>query len=137
MTLLSDRIKEALADINLTQAEFARRINVERATVNDWYKGRTQDISGPNLLRAAEALKVNPLWLAEGPPHKKKPSALGEESSVYTTKQQRLLELFYHCSQKQQDKLLELMETIAGPGKHTEATAPAKTMRKKKKPDHT
>lgn len=66
MENLSDRIISALTEIGKNQSELARFVGVRSPSVNDWISGKTKTIKGQNLLRAAEFLKVNPLWLAEG-----------------------------------------------------------------------
>ncbi|MEJ1463345.1 MAG: XRE family transcriptional regulator [Candidatus Sedimenticola sp. (ex Thyasira tokunagai)] len=66
MSLLSERIIKALGHSGLSQAALGRACGIERATVNGWVKGRTFEISGPVLLKAARALRVSPDWLASG-----------------------------------------------------------------------
>lgn len=66
MENLSDRILSALTEIGKNQSELARFVGVRSPSVNDWISGKTKTIKGQNLLRAAEFLKVNPQWLAEG-----------------------------------------------------------------------
>lgn len=63
---MSDRIIQALKDVQKNQSELARHVGVQSPSVNDWISGKTKTIKGQNLLRAAEFLGVNPLWLAEG-----------------------------------------------------------------------
>lgn len=66
MTVLADRMKEALNEAGLNQAELARLVGCTRATVNDWTSGRTESLRGPNLMKAAQALGVEPDWLGTG-----------------------------------------------------------------------
>lgn len=66
METMSDRIIQALKDVQKNQSELARHVGVQSPSVNDWISGKTKTIKGQNLLRAAEFLGVNPLWLAEG-----------------------------------------------------------------------
>ncbi|EIK96083.1 putative phage repressor [Pseudomonas sp. M47T1] len=49
-----------------TQAALARACGIKPPSVNDWLSGKTKTIEGENLLNAAEALKVIPMWLATG-----------------------------------------------------------------------
>lgn len=63
---LNERVREAFAALGITQAEFARRCGVSRATVNDWLSGSTRALKGENLLVAARALGVRPEWLTSG-----------------------------------------------------------------------
>jgi len=68
---LKDRVKSALdaaikAGRLRNQAELATRVGISRASVSAWLTGDTQTIEGPNLLKAADALGVDPQWLATG-----------------------------------------------------------------------
>ncbi|MFJ4349433.1 S24 family peptidase [Pseudomonas sp. NPDC089428] len=50
----------------ISQAALARACGIRPPSVNDWLSGKTKTIEGQNLLRAAEFLKVTPMWLATG-----------------------------------------------------------------------
>lgn len=64
---LGERVKMALAGPpKLTQRALAEACGIHPVSVNDWYHDRTQTIEGANLLKAAQFLKVNPRWLADG-----------------------------------------------------------------------
>lgn len=70
-TTLQDRINEAMdaairAGRLRNQSDLARRVGIERASVSDWFTGKTRQLEGPNLTKAAEALGVDPHWLATG-----------------------------------------------------------------------
>lgn len=66
MTTLSDRLKAALAESALTQADLARACSIKAPSVNAWISGRTKNLRGENLVRIAAALQVNIAWLANG-----------------------------------------------------------------------
>lgn len=66
-TTLGERVKMALAGPpKLSQKALAEACGIHPVSVNDWYHDRTQAIEGTNLLKAAQFLKVNARWLAEG-----------------------------------------------------------------------
>lgn len=70
-TTLGDRLASALeAAIKLgkirNQSDLADRVGISRASVSDWFTGKTQNIEGPNLTKAAAALGVDAHWLATG-----------------------------------------------------------------------
>lgn len=78
MGSLKDRLRQALEASPLkNQSELAERVGISRASVSDWFTGATMSIEGANLARAAEALGVDPRWLAtgEGPPKAEQPVA--------------------------------------------------------------
>lgn len=61
-----DRIRTRREQIGMSQAELARRSGVSAASVNDWESGKTQNISGAALLKAAQAMGVSPGWIVAG-----------------------------------------------------------------------
>ncbi len=63
---LQNRMRLALKQSGLSQAELARAVKTSRTTVNDWLSGKTQDISGERLFLVAQKLDLNPEWLATG-----------------------------------------------------------------------
>ena len=56
METMSDRIIQALKDVQKNQSELARHVGVQSQSVNDWISGKTKTIKGQNLLRAAYTL---------------------------------------------------------------------------------
>ena len=58
MSEWGDRVQARRKSLSMRQAELARRVGVSAASVNDWESGKTQSISGVNLLRLAEALAL-------------------------------------------------------------------------------
>lgn len=67
MTDLADRLKQAMAGPpEVKPSELARACGIRQPSINDWLNGRTKKLEGANLLAAAECLKVNPWWLANG-----------------------------------------------------------------------
>ncbi len=75
MDALNDRLRHALRISGLSQAELARRCRVKQPSVNGWLSGKARFLRGENLLRAATALGVSELWLAEGKGPMQRPSA--------------------------------------------------------------
>lgn len=52
--------------MGLNNAQLAAACNVRPPTSFNWASGKTKNIKGEPLLRAAKALGVNPEWLATG-----------------------------------------------------------------------
>lgn len=65
-TTLSERIKDRMSALELTNAQLAAACKVAPPTSFNWASGKTQNIKGEPLLLAAEALGVTPSWLATG-----------------------------------------------------------------------
>lgn len=66
MSTLADRIKEAMAESNMTAAELARATGAKEPSVHKWIHGQTKNLKGKNLVNAALALNVSDSWLADG-----------------------------------------------------------------------
>lgn len=67
MATIGDRIKEARLTRGKTQLDVAKACGVSKAAVGQWEAGLTVP-TGPNLVSAANFLKVRPEWLATGAP---------------------------------------------------------------------
>lgn len=76
MSTLQERLREALADSQISQSELARRVGLSRGAVSFWFNGVTKELTADNLLAAAQALGVNPIWLGSGKGSKKPGAAL-------------------------------------------------------------
>ncbi|KDD50719.1 putative repressor protein C2 [Bordetella bronchiseptica OSU553] len=66
MSTLQERLRDALADAQISQSELARRVKVSRGAISLWLTGATKELTADNLLAAAQALGVNPVWLGSG-----------------------------------------------------------------------
>lgn len=63
---LSDRLRTAMLEAGLNQADLARACGVKPPSVSGWLSGKSKFLRGENLLRAAQALGVSDSWLATG-----------------------------------------------------------------------
>lgn len=66
MTLLKDRMHEALTESGKTQTDLAKACGVSSPSVNDWLSGKTKSLKAATAHRAAAFLGVSALWLSEG-----------------------------------------------------------------------
>ena len=74
MSTLKDRIKKAYeyrqsiaaSGEKVSKAALARACHVAPPSVNGWFDGSTQSLTGPNLISAAKYLQVNVEWLGNG-----------------------------------------------------------------------
>lgn len=80
MTTLAERMKEALEEAGEIPANLARACQVRPASVSNWLTGETKSLKSSTAIRAAEFLKVNQLWLAEGRGPKRKDNAEAQSS---------------------------------------------------------
>lgn len=80
---LSGRIKIGMANAGIhTPAELARRAKLHRQMVHKYLNGENEKLTPEKLFKLADALKVNPRWLAFGPPESPvPPSSLDPEAS--------------------------------------------------------
>jgi transcriptional regulator with XRE-family HTH domain len=63
---LHERMKLARELAGLTRAQFAKRVGIGQASVNDWESGTTSDIGIRKFAKAAEVLGVSVDWLNKG-----------------------------------------------------------------------
>lgn len=62
---MKDRIAEASAGLPRGwQADLARHCGVKPPSVAEWRSGKTKELTGSNLLLAADYFKVSPKWLS-------------------------------------------------------------------------
>ncbi|RZG72438.1 LexA family protein [Acinetobacter sp. WCHAc060025] len=69
MKTLAERLKyamEVLPPKKIKGVELARAVGVKPPSVSDWLTGKSQNMEGPNLIKAAKFLKVNSAWLGTG-----------------------------------------------------------------------
>lgn len=66
MTTLLDRIEERLRDLDLAATTAAEKAGLDRTWIIDLRRGRKRGGSNEAILRLAEVLQCNPLWLAKG-----------------------------------------------------------------------
>jgi len=62
---IRDRIFDRLAELNMTQKEFAKRTGIPETTVSDWKKKRTNP-TAEKILIICKTLGVTPEWLLSG-----------------------------------------------------------------------
>lgn len=66
MSTLAERVNRRMEDLKLSQAALARMAKVKPPSVVQWRNNHTKELSGPVLLRAAQALQCRAQWLATG-----------------------------------------------------------------------
>lgn len=69
MKTLAERLKyamEVLPPKKIKGVDLARAVGVKPPSVSDWLTGKSKNMDGPNLVRAAKFLKVNSTWLGTG-----------------------------------------------------------------------
>lgn len=79
METFSSRLRWALQQKGISQSDLARAIGVNRAAINYWIKGKTKEVEGTNLAKAANVLGVTPLWLMTG----KGPTESKQTADIY------------------------------------------------------
>ncbi len=81
-TTLAERLKSAMNEAGLSQAELARRVNVTRSAIAHWLSGATRELKGDHLVSVSAALKVTPTWLAKGTGQKESAASKMEGGDV-------------------------------------------------------
>jgi transcriptional regulator with XRE-family HTH domain len=87
---IHDRIRRRRLELGLSVQEVAKACGVSRQAANAWESAATKAPSGPNLVAAAVALKVNEQWLATGKEPKERAEPLGTDELELLAKYRRL-----------------------------------------------
>lgn len=68
MRTFAERLLSSIEDRKTSQAEVARKAGISGASVSEWATGKVQPghVKAEPLLKAANFLQVNPLWLLLG-----------------------------------------------------------------------
>ena len=66
MSTLAERMQAALASSGKKQADLVTATGAKASSVTNWIGGRTSNLKGENLSKAAACLGVSPVWLAAG-----------------------------------------------------------------------
>lgn len=64
METYEDRLAWRMGQLELSNAELARRVQVTAGNVSHWRRGQRPD--GGNLIKLCRALRTNPQWLLDG-----------------------------------------------------------------------
>ncbi len=102
----AERLKYARQRAKMSQEELARRVNVSKATISKAEMGLTQDMMMNTLFAMADAMMIDPRWLATG----KSPitdSAVGLPGSV------GLNEAFGKLPSDLREPLMQLIDAAA------------------------
>ena len=115
MQTLRERIIDAMAKRGMKQTELAQLSGVSRSTVSLWVGGTTKSIEGEILFRAANALQVNPRWLATGePPQKSTADEVKEKKSIYNSLEQIMLHKFRQLNDKDRKRAIAILDVLIG-----------------------
>lgn len=106
MSTLKERISKVLEINNISQAELARRVKVERATVNNWLKGKATEINAPAALLLAKEFNLNPYWVVFG--H----APMEASQSVLSSTQIEALQLLSKMPETSQKLALKLIKQL-------------------------
>jgi antitoxin HigA-1 len=66
MNSLQERLSRAFDPSKHTKKGLSVAAKVSAPSVTDWFNGKTKELKGEPLVRAARYLGVDPLWLATG-----------------------------------------------------------------------
>lgn len=66
ISTIGERVSERLEELGMSQAELARRAGLTPSAVSAWVTKGIKTAKAEALLAAANALKVHPMWLANG-----------------------------------------------------------------------
>lgn len=111
---ISDRIFERLAQLSMSQKEFAELTGIKPSTISEWKKNGTNP-SSDKLLGICRALDVSPEWLLSGVD----PAAGRVKNHEYYvvdvhTDTGHMIEGFNKLDRSQRDRLIGYLEALKG-----------------------
>lgn len=81
---IQKRLEELLAESGTTQTALAKQVGVKRGAISAIVRGRTKNPRPAHLFLIADALGVEPRWLATGQgPKNKKDAGLSEDQRAW------------------------------------------------------
>lgn len=114
MNTLADRLALAMKEAQVSAAELARACGVQPPSVSDWLSGKTKQLRGTNLHKAAERLSVSVMWLGEGrgPMRKGEPALSGQMQIFVTSEEVRLVEMYGRLLPRQRRALAAFLKEM-------------------------
>lgn len=124
MTLLLDRIKQAIGYSGLKPSEIAQRSGVSKQVVNGWLSGATKTIRSTHLFPAARTLGVSAEWLSSG-------KGQMERMDTLTSAESLLIKRYRTLGPKEQGQIDGLIESLQRVNEAPNATRQASLRTKK------
>lgn len=110
---IRDRIFDKLAELNMTQKEFAKRTGIPETTISDWKKKKTNPTS-EKILIICKALNVTPEWLLSGvETHGTRSNPASIIAVDAKTDAGMLLEIYNSCDNAMQARIIGYAQAIA------------------------
>jgi len=108
--IVAERLKRRMAEKKVSQAELARRVNLQQSTINDLVHGKSQ--SSRKIREIARELRTTPEFL-EG--LSDDPDA-DISSLPYSPEELELLDILAKLSPRDREMVREFAERLAGKG---------------------
>lgn len=114
MTTLSERVRLAMEQAGLDQVALARACRITPVSVNDWLSGKTKSLKAEPAIDAAEALKVNPRWLAcgKGPQSPDRNQSLTDQETSLLDAYRRLPAGWAYYLRRKADELATIADSL-------------------------
>lgn len=106
METFNTRLKQALETKGISASELARRVGVTRGAVSMWLKGDVQAVNSRRLLSLANALGIDPTWLASGQ------GSMESSSFTLTREEEALLTALRQLSRQKQKIVVNTTKTL-------------------------
>lgn len=110
--LISERIFKILAEKNMTQAEFAKRVGIAGSTVSEWKKKKTNP-SAEKILDICLVLEVTPEQLLSGQGIDNVEEQIGiPGEEIFTPMDRQIIRDYHGMREEQKKRLLKYMEVL-------------------------
>lgn len=101
-----NRIKELRKEINMTQSELAKKLNVAQNTISNW-ENESRDVDNESLVKLSEIFEVSTDYILCNTDIKKAPSE-DEDKITFDDFTYAMNEEAHELTDEEKDKLLEL-----------------------------
>lgn len=106
------RLAWLLDEEGISRSDFAKRVQVSRATVTDWCKGEIKMLTAENADKICRALNINLHWLVSGKlPMRKLPTSGKHEPQLH-----ELDDIFLRLGEEKTEMIMNLARGL-DPGK--------------------
>ena len=113
---IGKRIKTRREELNLTQEDLGKALNMNKSTIQRYENGKIEKIKLPVLQAMASLLQVNPEWLilkSDEPT-----SSPSDDLSSPPNEEQQLIELYRQLNPEGQEKVTDYADDLVNSGKY-------------------
>ena len=109
---ISERILKVLKDRNMTQAEFAKQVEIATSTISEWKKRKTNP-TADKIMDICNVLQITPEQLLTGKGIEDEENiTVTSRESCFTPYDIQLVQDYHGLKEEQQKRLMAYMEAL-------------------------